>query len=181
MELKDTMSRQNLNQAFNAEARVTVLYSLYAECAKAAGQIGAARLFSKTAENERAHAKIWFRQLFESCPEAVGNLLSAAEGEHFEWTQMYNEYAEQARRDGFEPLAQLFDKVATIERTHEQAYRAEADAIRNGTAHKRSQPTEWQCEVCGYIYDGMEAPLVCPVCGHAQGYYVEKAAQPAQV
>ena len=177
MALKDTQSWQNLNQAFNAESRVTVLYGLYAECAKAAGQVEAARLFEKTAENERAHAKVWFRQLFEACPEAVGNLLSAADGEHFEWTQMYNEYARQARQDGYEPLAQLFDKVATIERSHEQAYRAAADAIQNGTAHKRSQPVQWQCEVCGYIYDGMEAPLVCPVCGHPQGYYVEKPAQ----
>lgn len=181
MELKDTKSWQNLNQAFNAEARVTVLYNLYAECAEAAGQVGAARLFRKAAENERAHAKVWFRQLYSQCPEAVQNLLSAAEGEHFEWTQMYNEYAEQARKDGFEPLAQRFEMVAAIERSHEQAYRAEAEAIQSGTAYKRAQPTQWQCEVCGYVYDGMEAPLVCPVCGHPQGYYVEKAGEAARV
>lgn len=174
MKLQDTATWQNLNNAFNAEARAARLYDLFAECAREEGHFSAAQLFSKTAENERAHAKIWFRQLFAQCPDAVQNLLTAAEGEHFEWTQMYSQYAEQARADGFEPLAKLFENVAGIERTHEQTYRAEAETLENGSSFQSPQPVIWKCAVCGYEADGMMPPQVCPVCGHGMEHYSQK-------
>lgn len=169
-----TQTEKNLEAAFAGESQARNKYTYFASVAKKQGFEQIADLFLKTADNEKEHAKMWFKEL-NGIGDTAENLLAAAEGENYEWTDMYSEFAKVAREEGFEQIAALFEGVAAIEKEHEERYRKLIANIEQGVVFSKDGDTIWQCRNCGHICIGKEAPEVCPVCAHPQSYFQVKA------
>ena len=174
MELKGSKTEQNLRDAFAGESQARNKYTYFASKAKKEGYEQIASLFLETAENEKEHAKIWFK-LLGGIGTTAENLLAAAEGENFEWTDMYARFAKEAREEGFEDIAKLFEGVGAIEKEHEERYRALLANVQGGLVFSKDGDMIWQCRNCGHIVVGKQAPEVCPVCAHPQAYFQVKA------
>lgn len=174
-DLKGTRTEANLMAAFAGESQATNKYTYYASKAKKDGYVQIANLFEETAHNEREHAKIWFKLLHDGVQDTVANLKDAAEGENYEWTDMYLNFAKEAREEGFDKIATLFDGVAAIEKEHEERYRKLLANIEGGLVFSRDGDTMWKCSNCGHIVIGKKAPEICPVCDHPKAYFEIKA------
>ena len=174
MELKGSKTEQNLRTAFAGESEARNKYTYFASQAKKEGYVQIANLFQETADNEKEHAKIWFK-LLEGIGTTAENLKSAAEGENYEWTDMYYRFAEEAREEGFDKIAYLFDAVAKIEKEHEQRYLALLENVENNQVFIKDDIVIWQCSNCGHVVVGKKAPELCPVCQHPQAYFQIKA------
>ena len=169
-----TKTEQNLLEAFSGESMARNKYTYYASVAKKAGYEQMAALYLETAEQEKEHAKLWFKALAGiGTPEE--NLVAAAAGEHDEWTEMYQRMARDAEADGFPELAENFRKVAEVEAAHEKRYLKLLEHLRNDGTFKGDAPLGWKCRNCGYIHEGNEAPEVCPACDHPKAYFERKA------
>ena len=176
MELKGSRTEQNLMAAFAGESQARNKYTYYASKAKKEGYEQIAALFEETANNEKEHAKMWFKELHGgSVPSTAENLLDAAEGENYEWTDMYAEFAKTAREEGFTRIALLFEGVAKIEKEHEERYRKLLENVNNEMVFSKDGEKVWVCRNCGHVHVGKEAPTVCPVCAHPQAYFEVKA------
>lgn len=173
--LKGTRTEANLMAAFAGESQARNKYTYYASKAKKDGYVQIAALFEETANNEKEHAKIWFKLLHDGIGSTPDNLKDAAEGENYEWTDMYATFAKEAREEGFDEIAALFDGVAAIEKEHEERYRKLLANIEDGLVFSRDNDMIWQCINCGHIVVGKKAPEVCPVCAHPQSYFQIKA------
>ena len=171
-ELKGTKTEANLMAAFAGESQARNKYTYYASKAKKEGFVQIGNLFEETANNEKEHAKIWFKLLHEgSIPDTAANLKDAADGEHYEWTDMYASFAKEAKEEGFDKIAFLFEEVAKIEKEHEDRYRALLKNVDTNQVFQKTGVAIWQCSNCGHIHVGERAPLVCPVCEHPQAYF----------
>ena len=176
MEFKGSRTEANLMAAFAGESQARNKYDYYASQAKKDGYVQIAALFEETAKNEKEHAKLWFKLLHGGkVPTTTQNLSDAADGEHFEWTDMYAQFAKEAREEGFEDIARQFEGVAAIEKEHEERYRKLLKNIEDGVVFSRDGDMIWQCSNCGHICVGRKAPEVCPVCNHPQSYFQIKA------
>ena len=172
MELKGSKTEKNLQMAFAGESQARNKYTYYASKAKKEGYEQIAELFLETAENEKEHAKLWFKHLHGGeVPTTAENLLDAAEGENFEWTDMYAEMAKTAREEGFLEIALQFEGVAKIEKEHEERYRALLEKVKGGVVYIAEDVVVWKCRNCGHIHVGKQAPKMCPVCKHPQAYF----------
>ena len=171
MELKGSKTEQNLMNAFAGESQARNKYTYYASRAKKDGYVQIANIFQETADNEKEHAKIWFKLLHDGMPDTMENLKDAAAGENYEWTDMYANMAKDAREEGFDQIAYLFEEVAKIEKEHEERYRKLIDNIEKGKVFARAGETVWICSNCGHIHVGEAAPDACPVCAHPQAYF----------
>ncbi|MBR6801863.1 MAG: rubrerythrin family protein [Eubacteriaceae bacterium] len=172
MDYKGTKTEANLLEAFAGESQARNKYTYYASQARKEGYNQIADFFEETANNEKEHAKLWFKALHDNkVPKTVENLKDAAAGENYEWTEMYAEFAKVAREEGFETLAKQFEMVGAIEKDHEERYLALLANIEEGKVFKKEAPQAWYCENCGHVHYGEEAPDVCPVCFHAQAYF----------
>ena len=169
-ELKGTKTEKNLQEAFAGESQARNKYTYFASKAKKEGYEQIAALFLKTADNEKEHAKLWFKEL-GGIGDTPANLLAAAEGENYEWTDMYDGFAKTADEEGFHELAEKFRGVAAIEKHHEERYRALLKNVEAQEVFKKSEVKVWECRNCGHIVVGTAAPEVCPVCDHAQAYF----------
>ena len=170
MELKGTKTEKNLWTAFAGESQACNKYTYFAGVAKKEGYEQIAEIFTKTAENEKEHAKMWFKALGE-LGNTAENLLHAAEGENYEWTDMYDTFAKEAEEEGFSQLAYQFRAVAAIEKAHEERYRALLNNVEMQKVFEKSEETMWECRNCGHLVIGKKAPAVCPVCAHPQSYF----------
>jgi len=176
MELKGSKTEANLQTAFAGESQARNKYTYYASKARKEGYEQIAALFEETANNEKEHAKIWFKLLHnEDIPDTATNLEDAANGENYEWTDMYAGFAKVAHEEGFTKIAKLFEMVAEIEKTHEERYRKLLNNVKDGVVFSRDQDMIWQCANCGHIVIGKNAPKICPVCSHPQSYFQIKA------
>ena len=176
MEFKGSRTEANLMAAFAGESQARNKYDYYASQAKKDGYVQIATIFEETAKNEKEHAKLWFKLLHGGkVPTTTVNLKDAADGENFEWTDMYKKFAEEARAEGFEDIAKQFEGVAAIEKEHEERYRKLLSNIEGGLVFSREGDMIWQCSNCGHIHIGKQAPEVCPVCNHPQSYFQIKA------
>ena len=176
MELKGSKTEQNLLAAFAGESQARNKYTYYASKAKKEGYEQIAALFEETANNEKEHAKIWFKLLHDGAvPDTVTNLKDAADGENYEWTDMYSEFALTAKEEGFEDIAKLFEGVAEIEKHHEERYRKLLKNIDDKLVFSSDEEAVWICRNCGHIVVGKYAPEVCPVCNHPQSYFERRA------
>ncbi|MBR6083419.1 MAG: rubrerythrin family protein [Salinivirgaceae bacterium] len=176
MNLKGTKTEANLQAAFAGESQARNKYTYYASKAKKDGYVQIANIFEETAANEKEHAKIWFKLLHDGAvPSTIDNLKDAADGENYEWTDMYAKFAADARAEGFDKIATLFEEVGKIEREHEERYRKLLANIEGGLVFSKDNDTIWQCSNCGHIVVGKKAPEVCPVCDHPQSYFQVKA------
>jgi rubrerythrin len=171
MQLKGTKTEANLWAAFAGEAQARTKYNYYASKAKKEGFNQIAAFFEETANNEKEHAKIWFKLLHDGIPSTEENLLDCIAGEHYEWTDMYKKFAETAKEEGFDKIAELFKGVAAIEKHHEERYQKLLDNIREGKVFNREGKQAWICGNCGHIHYGEEAPEVCPVCDHPRAHF----------
>ena len=172
MELKGSKTEQNLMAAFAGESQARNKYTYFASKAKKDGYEQIAAIFEETALNEKEHAKIWFKELNGGAiPSTVDNLKSAADGENYEWNDMYDEFAKVAREEGFDRIANLFEGVGKIEKEHEERFRKLLDNVENGLVFSKDGDKIWKCRNCGHIVIGKEAPKVCPVCAHPQSYF----------
>ena len=172
MEFKGSRTEANLMAAFAGESQARNKYDYYASQAKKDGYVQIAAIFEETAKNEKEHAKLWFKLLHGGkVPTTTVNLKDAADGENFEWTDMYKKFAEEARAEGFEDIAKQFEGVAAIEKAHEERYRKLLKNIEDGVVFSREGDMIWQCSNCGHIHIGKNAPEVCPVCNHPQSYF----------
>lgn len=171
MELKGSRTHANLMAAFAGESQARNKYTYYASKAKKEGYVQIASLFEETANNEKEHAKIWFKLLHDGIPDTATNLLDAAGGEHYEWTEMYDEFAKVAKEEGFTKIAYLFEAVGKIEKEHEERYRKLLENIKGDLVFSRDGDVVWQCANCGHIHVGKKAPEVCPVCEHPKAYF----------
>ena len=172
MELKGSKTEQNLMAAFAGESQARNKYSYYASRAKKDGYEQIAAIFEATANNEKEHAKMWFKHLHGgSVPDTLTNLLDAAAGENYEWTDMYKEFARVAREEGFEKIAQEFEGVAKIEAEHEARYNALIENVKEKKCFIKKEVQVWVCRNCGHKHVGKEAPAMCPVCAHPQAYF----------
>ena len=169
--LKGSKTEANLLAAFAGESQARNKYTYYASKAKKEGYEQIAALFLETANNEKEHAKIWFKLLHDGIGATADNLLDAAQGENYEWTDMYTTFAKEAREEGFDHIAKLFDGVAAIEKEHEDRYRALLANVEGHTVFIKGEKVIWQCSNCGHIHVGESAPEVCPVCAHPQAYF----------
>lgn len=169
-----TKTEKNLWEAFAGESQARNKYTYFASVAKKAGYEQIADLFLKTANNEKEHAKLWFKELGE-LGDTAENLLHAAEGENYEWTDMYENMAKDADEEGFHELAQRFRAVAAVEKRHEERYRALLNNVEAKTVFEKSGITVWECRNCGHICMGEKAPEICPVCNHPQAYFEVEA------
>ena len=165
-----TKTEKNLWEAFAGESQARNKYTYFASVAKKAGFEQLAELFLKTAENEKEHAKLWFKELGE-LGDTAENLLHAAEGENFEWTDMYDRMAKEAEEEGFKELAAKFRGVAAIEKSHEDRYRALLNTVETKKVFEKCEVQVWECRNCGHIVVGTKAPEICPVCAHPQSYF----------
>lgn len=171
-DLKGTKTEANLMAAFAGESQARNKYTYYASKAKKDGYEQIAELFTETANNEKEHAKIWFKLLHDgNVPDTIANLKDAAEGENYEWTDMYKSFAEDAKAEGFDHIAFLFEQVALIEKEHEERYRKLLANIEEGIVFSRDGDMVWICRNCGHIHVGKNAPEVCPVCAHPKSYF----------
>ena len=175
MNLKGTKTEANLQIAFAGESQAHTKYLYYASKAKKDGYVQIANLFTETALNEKEHAKLWFKLLHGGIPATTQNLADAAAGENYEWTDMYATFAKEAREEGFEHIAKLFDGVGAIEKEHEERYRKLLENIEGGIVFSRDGDMLWKCGNCGHIHVGKDAPEVCPVCAHPKSYFEIKA------
>lgn len=170
-DLKGTKTEKNLMDAFAGESQARNKYTYYASKAKKEGYEQIAALFLQTADNEKEHAKLWFK-LFHGVGSTMDNLKDAAQGENFEWTDMYARMAKEAEEEGFPEIAETMRGVAAIEKMHEERYKKLLANIENGEVFVKKEETVWECRNCGHIYTGVNAPDVCPVCNHAQSYFM---------
>ena len=176
MDIKGTKTEQNLMTAFAGESQAHTKYLYYASKAKKDGYVQIGKLFEETAANEKEHAKIWFKLLHGGdMPATEVNLADAADGENYEWTDMYAEFAKVAREEGLEEIAFLFDKVGAIEKVHEERYRKLLSNIKEGIVFSREGDAVWECANYGHIVIGPKAPELCPVCKHPKSYFMIKA------
>jgi len=176
MDLKGSKTEKNLLEAFAGESKARNNYTYYASKAKKEGYEQIAAIFMETAENEKEHAKMWFKLLNNGdVPTTLDNLKSAAGGENYEWTDMYARFAQEAREEGFAHIAYLFDAVAKIEKEHEERYRKLIENLENGLVFSRDGDRIWKCRNCGHIHIGQNAPETCPVCAHPKAYFEIKA------
>ncbi len=173
-ELKGTKTEANLMAAFAGESQATNKYTYFASKAKKDGYVQISKIFEETAANEREHAKIWFK-LLNGIGTTAENLQAAAAGENYEYTDMYVTFAKEAREEGFDDIAALFDGVAAIEKTHEERYKKLLENINGGLVFSRDGDMVWECSNCGHIHIGKQAPEVCPVCNHPQAYFKLRA------
>ena len=172
MELKGSKTEKNLQTAFAGESQARNKYTYYASQAKKDGFVQISKIFEETANNEKEHAKIWFKLLHgEKIPETLVNLKDAASGEYYEWTDMYANFAKEAREEGFDKIAALFELVAKIEKTHEERYRKLIENVEHGHVFRKVGPAVWECANCGHRYYGENAPEICPVCAHPKSYF----------
>ena len=176
MELKGSRTEKNLAAAFAGESQARNKYTYFASKAKKEGFEQIAAIFLETAENEKEHAKMWFKYLQGGeIKSTAENLKAAAEGENEEWTSMYKEFAKVAREEGFDKIAFEFEAVAKIEKEHEERYRALLDKVEGGRVYIAEDVVVWKCRNCGHIHVGKEAPKICPVCAHPQAYFELRA------
>ena len=168
--LKGTKTEQNLRAAFSGESEARNKYTYFASVAKKEGYNQIAAIFEETAANEKEHAKMWFK-LLEGIGDTKANLVSAAGGENYEWTEMYPEFARVAREEGFDSIATMFERVAEVEKEHEERYKELLANVEGGKVFVRDDVQMWQCTNCGAIVIGKEAPEVCPVCAHPKAYF----------
>lgn len=176
MELKGSRTEANLMTAFAGESEARNKYTYYAAKAKKDGFVQIASIFEETANNEKEHAKLWFKFLHDNqIPDIATNLLDAAAGEHYEWTEMYAEFAKVAKEEGFDKIAYLFEAVGKIEKEHEERYRKLLGNVENNLVFSKDGDAIWQCTNCGHIYVGKKAPEICPVCDHPKAYFQIKA------
>ena len=169
-----TKTEKNLQEAFSGESQARNKYTYFASVAKKEGYEQIAALFLKTADNEKEHAKMWFKELM-GIGDTKANLGAAADGENYEWTDMYAAFAREAREEGFDHIADLFEMVGAIEKEHEARYLKLLDNVENGLVFSRDGDCIWQCSNCGHIVVGRQAPDICPVCAHPQAYFELKA------
>ena len=171
-DLKGTKTEKNLMEAFAGESQARNKYTYYASKAKKEGYEQIAALFTETANNEKEHAKIWFKLLHEGeVPDTITNLQDAANGENYEWTDMYDRFAKEAKEEGFDHIAYLFEAVGKIEKEHEKRYLKLLENVKNGLVFSKDGDTIWQCANCGHICVGKKAPEICPVCAHPKAYF----------
>ena len=170
MELKGSKTEKNLMEAFAGESQARNKYTYFASVAKKEGYQQIAAIFEQTANNEKEHAKMWFKALGE-LGDTAQNLLHAAEGENYEWTDMYDRFAKDAEEEGFTELAARFRMVAAIEKTHEERYRKLLNNVEMKAVFEKAGETMWECRNCGHLVMGKKAPEVCPVCAHPQSYF----------
>lgn len=175
MNLKGTKTEGNLQTAFAGESMARNKYTYFASKAKKDGYVQIANIFEETAANEKEHAKIWFKLLKGGIGTTAENLADAAAGENYEWTDMYATFAKEAREEGFDEIATLFEGVAAIEKEHEERYKKLLENVEKGLVFSKDGDTIWQCSNCGHICIGKQAPEVCPVCAHPQSYFQVKA------
>ena len=177
MELKGSKTEKNLQEAFAGESQARNKYTYFASKAKKEGYVQIAKIFEETSDNEKEHAKLWFKLLQENgeIPTTAANLKAAAEGENYEWTDMYAGFAKTAKEEGFTDIAFLFEKVGAIEKVHEERYRKLLKNVKDGVVFSRDEDMIWECSNCGHIVIGKKAPEVCPVCKHAKSYFQIKA------
>ena len=177
MEMNGSRTEKNLMAAFAGESMARTKYDIYASAAKKEGYEQIAAFFAETALNEKEHAKMWLRALSgfaegKTAGDTAKNLAAAAEGEHEEWVNMYREFAQVAREEGFDELAAKFEGVASVEHAHEDRYNKLRENLEQGKVFKKDdEPRTWHCRNCGFIYEGVEAPATCPVCNHPQAYF----------
>ena len=169
-ELKGTKTEQNLLAAFSGESQARNKYTYFASVAKKEGYEQISAIFAKTAENEKEHAKMWFKLLGE-LGNTAENLAAAAAGENYEWTDMYATFAKEAEEEGFTTLAAQFRMVAKIEKAHEERYRALLNNVEMKAVFEKAEETMWECRNCGHLVMGKKAPLMCPVCAHPQAFF----------
>ena len=173
MELKGSQTEKNLWTAFAGESQARNKYTYYASKAKKEGFVQIAKIFEETANNEKEHAKLWFKYLHDGdIPGTAANLLDAAQGENYEWTDMYAGFAKTAKEEGFDKLAYLFEAVGKIEKMHEERYRKLLHNVEAKEVFKKAGIVMWECSNCGHIHIGETAPEVCPVCAHPQAYFM---------
>lgn len=170
MELKGSKTEKNLMTAFAGESQARNKYTYFASVAKKEGYEQIAEIFLKTADNEKEHAKLWFKALGE-LGDTAANLKAAADGENYEWTDMYDTFAKEAQEEGFVELAAKFRMVAAIEKKHEERYRALLNNVEMKAVFEKSEITMWECRNCGHIVIGKKAPQLCPVCAHPQSFF----------
>lgn len=175
MELKGSKTETNLLAAFAGESQARNKYTYFASKAKKDGYVQIAKIFEETADNEKEHAKIWFKLLNGGIGSTEENLKAAAAGENYEWTDMYATFAKEAREEGFDQIAALFEMVGEIEKEHEARYLKLLENIENGLVFSKEGDTIWKCSNCGHIVIGKNAPEICPVCAHPQSYFEVKA------
>ena len=168
--LKGTKTEQNLMTAFAGESQARNKYTYFASVAKKEGYEQIAEIFLKTADNEKEHAKLWFKALGE-LGDTAANLAAAAAGENYEWTDMYDKFAKEAEEEGFKQLAYQFRAVAAIEKAHEERYRALLANVEMQKVFEKGEMTMWECRNCGHLVIGKKAPEVCPVCAHPKSYF----------
>lgn len=173
MELKGSRTEQNLIAAFAGESEARNKYTYYAAKAREDGYEQIANLFQETADNEKAHAKLWFEQL-HGIHTTEENLRDAAAGEHFEWSEMYATFAKEAKEEGFDRLSTLFELVAKVEKEHEERYLKLMENVKGELVFSKDGDTIWVCMNCGHVHVGRKAPNICPVCAYPQGYFEEK-------
>ena len=175
MELKGSKTEANLMTAFAGESQARNKYTYYASKARKEGFVQIANIFEETANNEKEHAKIWFKLLHDGdIPTTDVNLLDAAEGENYEWTDMYAEFARTAKEEGFDRIAYLFEAVGKIEKEHEERYRKLLENVKEGKVFNKEGKVAWICNNCGHIHFGEAAPEMCPVCSHPKAYFEER-------
>ena len=174
MELKGSKTEKNLMTAFAGESEARNKYTYFASVAKKEGYEQISAIFLKTAENEKEHAKMWFKAL-GGLSDTAKNLAAAAEGENYEWTDMYATFAKEAEEEGFTALAEKFRRVGEIEKHHEERYRALLSNVEMQKVFEKSEQTMWECRNCGHLVMGKKAPEVCPVCAHPQSYFEVRA------
>lgn len=171
MELKGSKTEKNLEAAFAGESMARNKYTYYASKAKKDGFVHIAEIFEETANNEKEHAKIWFKLLNNEIDTTEENLAAAAAGENYEWTDMYPEFAKVAKQEGFDDIARLFEQVGKIEKYHEDRYKKLLENVKGGLVFSKDNDVVWQCSNCGHICIGKQAPSVCPVCEHPQSFF----------
>ncbi len=171
MDIKGTKTEKNLETAFAGESQAHTKYQYYASQAKKEGYVQISNIFTETALNEKEHAKLWYKQLHNGVGATAENLRLAAEGENYEWTDMYAQFAKEAREEGFTEIAAMFEGVAGVEKEHEERYRALLKNLEEGKVFKKDGVVVWKCLNCGHIHVGESAPQVCPVCSHPQSYF----------
>ena len=172
--LKGSKTEENLWTAFKGESCARNKYTYFASKAKKEGYVQISKFFEETADNEKEHAKIWFK-LLNGINDTVENLENAIQGENYEWTDMYKNFAQTAREEGFENIAKLFEGVLKIEKSHEERYKKLLQNIKEDKVFKNTQETAWHCSNCGHIHYGLEAPEICPVCAHPKAYFERMA------
>ena len=176
MELKGSKTEKNLMTAFAGESEARNKYTYFASKAKKDGYVQISKIFEETANNEKEHAKIWFKLLHGGeIGSTAENLLAAAEGENYEWTDMYATFAKEAKEEGFNDIACLFEAVGVIEKEHEERYRKLLASVKEGKVFERDREITWICGNCGHIHHSVTSPQICPVCKHSQAYFEERS------